>query len=316
MAKTKDGSRGSNRPRTPPHPSAWRTPGRWRATTWAWILLGVAAAGLVAFVFLGGRQGEGGSETQPFVGGDLHSLVVDPSGGSRLYVGGHEGVALSTDGGATWRPIDSLQGADAMGWAFQGERVFVGGHPGLFVSTDGGRTFDMRNEGLPATDIHALGAGGGTIYAASPEVGVFASTDGGQSWEMRSSEAGQSFMGTIVVDPEDPEHLIAPDMQFGAVESPDGGRTWRALGGPGGAMWVSADPGRIDRLIVSGMEGAAASTDGGATWEPVEVPQGGTIVEMDPSQPDTLYAAGLEGTTAAVWVSRDAGATWSEAREA
>ncbi|HXF57374.1 MAG TPA: hypothetical protein VNO34_07360 [Actinomycetota bacterium] len=161
----------------------------------------------MALVLLARDGGGHSTPTRPFVGGDLHSLVVDPESPARLFVGGHHGVAWSTDGGKTWRPVDTLEGADAMGWAFSGHRVLVGGHPGLFVSEDGGRTFERRNEGLPATDIHALGAAGQLVYAASPQVGVFASPDGGRSWQVRTEDVGQAFMGRILVDPNDGDAL-------------------------------------------------------------------------------------------------------------
>jgi len=301
------------RPRRP-HPKGRRrrqVPWYRRPQTWWWAAAGALTAGLLAFVLLGGSGNqEGGSAGAPFVGGDLHSLVVDPVA-DRLYVGGHEGVAISANGGRSWRPVESLAGADAMGWAFTGDRVLVGGHPGLFVSEDGERSFEMRNDGLPATDVHALGAGEGVIYGASPAAGVFASTDGGTTWQVRTGEVGHSFMGRILVDPAEPDHLIAPDMQAGAAESTDGGRTWRALGGVGGAMWVSWDPNNTDHLIVSGMGEAAESTDGGATWRPITVPQGASVVEMDPTDPAVLYAGTLHGTDAVISVSRDGGASWT-----
>ncbi|MGH2653346.1 MAG: WD40/YVTN/BNR-like repeat-containing protein [Actinomycetota bacterium] len=237
--------------------------------------------------------------------------MVNPVNPTRLFVGGHHGVASSTNGGKTWRPVDTLEGADAMGWAFSGERVLVGGHPGLFVSEDGGRSFERRNEGLPATDIHALGAADGVIYAASPQLGVFASLDGGRTWEVRTQEVGHSFMGGILVDPEDSDHVVAPDMSAGAVESTDGGRTWRALGGAPGAMWVSWEPEDTRHIVVSAMDQAAVTTDGGATWQPIDVPDGASLVEMSPDNPRTLYAAVHEGDAAVVWVSRDGGGTWT-----
>jgi photosystem II stability/assembly factor-like uncharacterized protein len=280
--------------------------------TWRWAAAGTVAAGLVGFILLSGPGNEGGGSGEaPYVGGDLHSLVVDPNGTDRLYVGGHDGVAISTDGGTSWLQVESLSGADAMAWGFEGDRVLVGGHPGLFVSDDSGRTFEMRNEGLPATDIHALGAREGVIYGASPAAGVFASTDGGKTWQLRTGRVGHAFMGRILVDAQDPDHVIAPDMEAGAAESTDGGRTWRALGGIGGAMWVTWDPKDTDHLIVSGMGEAAESTDGGATWGPVDVPEGASVIEMDPTDPATLYAGVLEGTEAVIFVSEDGGGSWT-----
>ena len=249
--------------------------------------------------------------SNPVVGGDLHSLVVDPDNPETLYIGSHQGVSVSSDGGETWEVVESLNGADAMGWAFTDDAIMVGGHPGLSVSTDGGKSFEQRNDGLPSTDVHALGAGDEVIYAGLAGVGTFASTDGGQSWEARSEQVGGAFMGRIQVDPSNDEHLLAPDMAGGAMESTDGGRTWESLGGVQGAMWVSWDENDTDHMIVTTLGSAAESIDGGEIWEPLEIPQGASIVEFSPHDPDLLFAAVLEVPEASVYVSRDGGDTWA-----
>jgi photosystem II stability/assembly factor-like uncharacterized protein len=310
---TRKKAKSTGRPakRTPtPRRAGRRPPARHRSNrTLAGLV--VAGLGVVAAIMLTRADTGPSSSGRPFVGGDLHSLVMAPAATSLLYVGGHEGVAVSADGGRSWRQIVSLDGADAMGWAFTDDGALVGGHPGLFVSDDGGRTFRQNNEGLPATDIHALGSGAGVIYAASPQLGVFASTDGGASWEVRNDQIGQAFMGSILVDPGDPDHLVAPDMQAGAVQSSDGGRSWSVLGGVPGAMWVSWDPADTDRIVVSGMGQAALTRDGGQTWAQLAVPEGASVVEIDANDPDMLYAGVLEGTEAVVWISRDGGSTWT-----
>ena len=249
--------------------------------------------------------------SKPVVGDDLHSLVIDPGDPDTLYIGSHQGVSVSTDGGGTWEVVETLNGADAMGWAFTDDLLLVGGHPGISVSSDGGVTFEARNGGLPATDVHALGAGKDVIYAGLAGVGTFASTDGGQSWEMRSNQVGGAFMGRIQVEPSDDDHLLAPDMGGGAMESTDGGRTWEALGGLPGAMWVSWDERNNDHIIVTGQGSAAASTDGGESWAPFEVPEGASIVEFSPHEPKVLFAAALEAPEASVYVSDDGGNTWA-----
>lgn len=253
----------------------------------------------------------GVSVSNPVVGDDLHSLVVDPTDQDTLYIGSHQGVSVSTDGGETWEVVDSLNSADAMGWAFTDDLILVGGHPGLSVSAGGGLTFEQRNEGLPSTDVHALGAGDNVIYAGLAGVGTFASSDGGETWEPRSEEVGGAFMGRIQVDPSDDDHLLAPDMQRGAMESTDGGRTWKTLSGLQGAMWVSWNPEDTEHIVVTAQGAAAESTDGGQSWQPLEIPEGVSIVEFSPHDPESLYAAVLEAPEASVYLSRDGGDTWT-----
>jgi photosystem II stability/assembly factor-like uncharacterized protein len=238
-------------------------------------------------------------------------MVVDPDDPETLYVGSHEGVSISRDGGETWQVEETLRGADAMGWAFTQDSILVGGHPGISVSADGGATFELRNEGLPATDIHALGAGDGAVYAASPAAGLLASTDGGESWEVHSADAGQAFMGRILVDPSEGEHLIATDMQAGAVESDDAGRTWDTLGGVQGAMWVTWDETDTNRIIVTGAGTAAMTTDGGKSWERLDIPEGASVVEFSPHDPGLLFAAVHHPPQALIYKSTDGGETWA-----
>ena len=249
--------------------------------------------------------------TQAFAGGDLHSLVASPLQAGRLYIGGHQAVSTSADGGRTWSRVATLDNADAMGWALDPAVSWVSGHPGLMRSEDGGRTYRKANDGLPGTDVHAFGAAGRILYGAGPAVGVFASTDGGATYQVRSTAAGQGFFGRILLDPANPEHLVAADARQGPVTSRDGGRTWAPLRSGNPVTWVSSPDG-LRTLIASGPGGSTRSRDGGATWETLSVPQGVSIVEADPITPGRLYAARLQGETGDIYVSTDDGATWSK----
>jgi hypothetical protein len=75
-------------------------------------------------------------------------------------------------------------------------------------------------------------------------------------------------MGTILVDATNTDRLIAPDMAGALAVSNDGGRSWRPLGGPAGAMAVAWNPHDQDEIIAVGMQAAARSTDGGSTGRP------------------------------------------------
>jgi photosystem II stability/assembly factor-like uncharacterized protein len=308
-ARSKTQGKGERRPARKKPPPPW-----YHNYSWLPWVVGIAMLVIVMIALRSGgtdAPAPGVAVSKPVVGGDLHSLVVDPTDPDTVYIGSHQGVSVSTDGGQTWEVVGSLDGADAMGWAFTEDLILVGGHPGLSVSTDGGATFEPRNEGLPSTDVHALGAGKDVIYAGVAGVGTFASTDGGLTWEPRSEEVGGSFMGRIQVDPADDEQILAPDMGGGAMESTDGGRTWGSLGGVPGAMWVSWDVGDTDHIVATGQGSAAVSTDGGQSWEPLEIPAGASIVEFSPHDSKVLFAAVLEAPEASVYVSKDGGDTWT-----
>lgn len=288
-----------------------RAPRRsWLQRYGIWIALAAVliAGGGVLLASVGGDDAAEGGLTGP----DFHSLVVDPTNPRRVFVGGHYNVSVSVNGGRTWREVDSLQDADAMGWAFTDDAIYVSGHPGLNRSTDGGRTFERINQGLPNTDVHAFGAGDGVLYGSTPVTGVFASTNGGDTWQSRTDSVGQGLFGRIVVDPANPDHLFAADASAGVGESTDGGRTWTRLDiGLPAATWMSRGGDGLELLVASGPEGVAHSTDGGSTWEPLDVPEGASLVEAVPGDANLLYAGSHEGERVQVVVSRDAGATWS-----
>lgn len=311
MSRAKTVTRRS-RPTRAPGPDRRRPRSRGSAISARLIGVAVGAVAIVSSVLWFTRPDappQGSSSA--YVGGDLHSFVAAPGNPSLLFTGGHQAVSMSKDGGRTWAAVESFQDADAMGWAVLDDGIWVGGHPGLEVSTDGGRSFEPSNDGLPATDIHALGGTGSILYAASPATGFLVSDDAGAHWEVRNPTVGQGFMGALLVDPSNPEHIVAPDMRAGAVQSIDGGRNWSVLGGVPGAMWVSWDPTNLDQIVVSGSGSAAMSRDGGDTWEPVDVSPGSSVVQIDPADPATWYAAALsDDGTVTVSISSDRGATW------
>ena len=273
-------------------------------TTWS------VAVAVALFALAGCASGRSPSATgtsSGVTGGDFHSLVADPSTAGRIYVGGHTNVSRSDDGGKTWMAVAALDDADAMGWTIEPGKIWVSGHPGLKLSIDGGTTFTRRNTGLADTDVHAFGSSGQTLYAAGPGLGVAGSTDGGARWTKLTSASGQSFFGRILIDPVDPRHLVAADVQFGANASYDGGRTWTPLGSDA-AAWVSSPDGLLT-LYASGGPTPQRSNDGGNTWAAVSVPSGTKLVEASPG--GTLYAGVHDGNAVTVWVSTNDGVTWN-----
>lgn len=258
---------------------------------------------IVVLSYFGSRKSDEPSGTGPVVGGDLHAVGAL---GSRIFVGGHNGAGYRLGSGG-WRQIGSLDDKDVMGWASTGHGVLAGGHTGLYASTNRGVSFEPV-AGLPVSDVHALGASSSVVYLASPEAGTLVSTDGGATFKPRSS-AGRDFMGTIWVDPKDPNTAIAPSMQDGAVRTTDGGATWTPIGSTPGAMAVAVDA-TGSRLIVVGMEDVQLSTDGGSSWSSLAVPAGTSTAAYTDS--GDLVVAALVGTRAIAY--RQAGTKWDRLR--
>lgn len=268
------------------------------------VIGGLVAAVLAFVVFRAGDQGGGDTSAAPVVGGDLHAVAVIDG---RRFVSGHSGAGYS-DVDGTWMAIPTLEGKDGMAWATVPGAILVGGHEGLYSSIDGGMSFVAAGQGLPISDVHALGSTGETVYLASPQAGLFVSSDAGKTFTHRS-DVGASFMGSMVVDPDDEAHVLAPDMTNGVVETSDGGVTWRSLGGPPGVMSVAVDPEQPSRIFASGMNGAALTTDGGKTWAAIQVPDGTAAIAFDDQ--GRLVAAALAGEQAEVSLSSDEGKTWN-----
>lgn len=260
----------------------------------------IFAALVIVITYFATKGARASNSSGPVVGGDLHALGELEG---RMFVGGHGGAGYRASEGG-WTQIESLDDKDVMGWATTASRVFAGGHEGLYASTDGGETFDQV-AGVPVSDVHALGASGGTVYLASPESGVLVSADGGRSFEARS-QAGQMFMGNIWVDPSDPNTAIAPSMRDGAVETTDGGATWTQLGSAMGSMAVAVDR-TGTHLCALGMNGADVSADGGATWTSVDVPDGTSAAAY--TTDGRLIVAALDGDRAELY--EQAGGTWT-----
>ena len=128
------------------------------------------------------------------------------------------------------------------------------------------------------------------------------STDGAKTFTKRGA-AGQDFMGSIWIDPANPDVAIAPSMQQGAVKTVDGGRTWSPLGSAMGSMAVAVDPSGTN-LVAIGMDGAQQSSDGGATWT---VGAGWPALFDGLSTPviaDDIIVAGAGDPTGAAWLAR------------
>lgn len=123
----------------------------------------------------------------------VHTLTIGTDGRT-FFLGAHNGLFRSADGGRTWKNVD-LPGkhsrVDVMAVTAHPrdpKTIYVGTHEaGVYKSTDGGATWTNVNKGLGGSDIHGLAIDPNVpskLHAAVREKseGIYRTTDGGAKW--------------------------------------------------------------------------------------------------------------------------------------
>ncbi len=234
-----------------------------------------------------------------------------------IYVGGASAGIWKTDnGGATWKPLFDEQPLLNIGalkiqqsnpsviWVGTGEgnpRNSLNLGDGIFKSLDGGKTW--KRMGLEKTrNIHRIlidpnnpntvyVAAIGNPYGIHPERGVYKTINGGESWERILYTNDTSGCAELVMDPSNPNKLIANMWQHRR-------EPWRfTSGGPGGGLYITVD--------------------GGKNWQKLDSSNGmpaGQIgrcgLAFAPSQPSRIYAK-VEATKNGFYKSDDGGFNWT-----
>ncbi len=205
----------------------------------------------------------------------------------------------------------------------------------------------------PIKSVWSVAAGAGKIYAGVEPAGLFESTDGGSSWRhiagLRDHSSRPHWMPggaglilhSLVAHPQDEKKLWVGISSVGVFYSDDGGARWepRNRGTRNDYMpdkypeygqcvhCLVLAPGMADRLYQQNHCGMYRSEDGGRNWQSIEagLPSSfGFPAAVHPRDPDTLFLLPLNGdiagryvpdAKAAVWRTRDAGASWQALRE-
>jgi len=275
-----------------------------------------------------------------FLGHIVHHAVLDPRDGHTLLVAartGHLGPTIlrSTDLGAHWQEAAR---PPAFGPA-------VNGLPA--------RTVDHTFWLAPG---HASQPG--VWYAGTSPQGLFRSEDGGQTWAPWSSLNDdpdfRTWMGTvqdgtpdgpklhsILVDPDDPQHIVLGMSGGGVHETRDGGHTFQTLIDgldvvegfePGEPTFhdphcLRQCPSRPTRLYQQNHCGIYRLDRPATRWErigramPPEVGDVGFPLVVHPRDADVAWVFPMDGTDVwprtspggrpAAYVTRDGGLSWS-----
>ncbi len=249
--------------------------------------------------------------------GRITAIDVDLSNEDIIYVGAASGgVWKSVNGGISWKPIFDDMPTLSIGsiaidqsnpdviWVGTGEgnprnSVNVGG--GIYKSIDGGQSW--KSMGLEKTKVihrvvvhrdnpDVVYAGAlGSPWGDSKDRGVYRTTDGGKTWENTLYIDEQTGPGDLVVDPHNPNHLIAGMWSHrrtpwdfvsggdgsGMYVTYDGGDNWKKLtdkeGMPKGNLgriglsFAPSKKGLVYALIEAKENGLYKSNDGGNKWE-------------------------------------------------
>lgn len=220
---------------------------------------------------------------------------------------------------------------------------------GTWTHSSAGLTYGDGEADSAVTRVWNVTPVGDTIYAGVEPAGLFRSDDGGVTWAhvagLREHPstlgwqpgAGGLILHSIVAHPSDPVRMWVGISAVGIFHSADGGATWdarnkgvRATGGPeeypetGQCVHkFGLHPDRPEVLFQQNHSGAYRSDDGGREWLDINAGLPSTFgfpIAIHPHDPRTIWTVPLNGDDvgrympggrAAVWMSRDEGASWA-----
>jgi photosystem II stability/assembly factor-like uncharacterized protein len=226
-----------------------------------------------------------------------------------------QGVLRSSDGGATFQPVNSgLTATDFVSIARDPSgNLYAGasGIAGVFKTDSTASNWSPMNTGLPQSGVDSLVAdSSGSVYA-SVAGGVYKTTDGGAHWNPANS--GLSVSGPfLAMDSGGAIYALAEGSHL--FKSTDGAASWSSVnsGVPVGVVTNVLAVDSSGNTIYAGTEqGVLKTTSGFASWTSAS---GGLIASevyglaFDPAVAGTLYASSFG---AGVYKSTDNGSTWS-----
>lgn len=224
---------------------------------------------------------------QPNGLGRLSCIAFHPTNANTLFVGAAAGgFWKSTDNGATW--AKSISGMTRLGV----NSIVV--HPTT-----------------PNTIFIGTGDRDGGNVAG---YGVWKSTDGGATWSASNTGMGNRTVYEILMDPTNPNRLIASTNGSRIYRSLDGGATWTFSSTSSAAKDIAFKPGDPNTIYAAGST-FDVSTDGGVTFVQTTsgVPAASRFaIAVSAAQPSYVYIVGGNGSgLVGVYRSTNSGTSFS-----
>ena len=249
----------------------------------------------------------------------VNGLDIDPESGDFLLTTNKgfwriaDGEAQQVEGKVTAGSRSSKVGGFLYFNVVEPDRWIGSGHPdeptlpeflGFIESRDQGRTWSVLNR-LGEADLHKIQQVGDRLYAFDAVLSaMLISEDDGRTFTEKFTPRG--LIIDFVVDPEDPDHLLASN-EDQLFRTEDGGDSWRPVELGEGIRLDWPAPDALYRAYADGR--IERSSDGGDTWEQVGE------VEGEPHKfksvgPEELYLAMSDGS---ILHTTDGGRSWEDA---
>jgi photosystem II stability/assembly factor-like uncharacterized protein len=252
-----------------------------------------------------------------------NDVAVAPFSPLTVYAAMPTGVSRSSDGGNSWRSVES-NSTEALAIDPHDPNVVFAAQQSLKKSVDGGETWKIVRENL-ASAIAVAPSDSTIVYAALIDT-MSKSVDGGETWTGIGEGLPFSYYGfyygygftatSVTVAPSDPTTVFVGQVE-GLFKSIDGGNSWKFVSSAPSVSALAIDPFNSsmvyaalprDSRPTSQANGLSISRDGGVTWESAGLTQHEvTAIVVDPASATVLYAGTRDGD---VYRSDDRGGGW------
>ncbi len=257
-------------------------------------------------------------------GGDVRSLVVDPSNPDRFYLGTLDAqIYTSADGGKSWEFLYDFKRPrlfvdDIIVDPRDPRTLYVATHRhkeagGFFKSIDGGRKWRESPE-LKFEALHSLiqSEANPNVLIAGTFNGMFRSDNSGDTWTRlpTASTPGLHHVESLAIDPRTANTIYAGTWYL-PYKSTDGGQTWRSIKNgiidDSDIFAIDIDPRDPNHVIMSACSGIYETRNAGDSWTKVNgIPSQSRRTRdilQHPSIPGLVFA----GTTEGFWRSERGG---------